>query len=87
MQRKDVRLPSSAPSHLLRRKHSSFLRKWDRDKDDYEYVMAEFLRLSGVYWLVTAAELAGDLEQYDKEEVRLNIYHILNSCFAHFKCI
>lgn len=52
--RKDVDIPSNAPKELLTGLHADFITNYEKKKDSYEYVMAEPLRLSGIYWCVSA---------------------------------
>jgi geranylgeranyl transferase type-2 subunit beta len=48
--RKDAPLPADAPDRLLMDEHARFILKYDQDKEEYEFVMSEFLRLNAVYW-------------------------------------
>ncbi|KAJ9063633.1 Rab geranylgeranyltransferase [Entomophthora muscae] len=55
---------------LLVDKHVDFIRKLDQQKESLEYWHSEHLRLSGVYWGVTALALMGRLEDtFSREEV------------------
>lgn len=56
---KDVVLVEDRPKTLLLEKHSEYLSTYGTNKDDYEYCMTEFLRMSGMYWGLTALELMG----------------------------
>uniref|UniRef100_A0A5S6QWT0 Geranylgeranyl transferase type-2 subunit beta n=1 Tax=Trichuris muris TaxID=70415 RepID=A0A5S6QWT0_TRIMR len=66
---KDVVLKESAPKELLVKKHSSFIKSYEQRKDDYEYVVSESLRLSGVFWCLSALDLIGDLEVINRDDV------------------
>ena len=44
---KDVVLKPDAPKELLRTLHASYIHGWEADKGGYEYVMSEYLRMSG----------------------------------------
>jgi geranylgeranyl transferase type-2 subunit beta len=64
----DILLPERIPSlHLP--KHIEFLAKYGTSKDDYEFCMTEFLRMSGMYWGLTALDLMDKLDSVPKEEV------------------
>ena len=57
---KDVKdFPKDAPKELLLDKHIEFLSNYGKDDTYYEFVMAEFLRINGVYWSYTAFYLMG----------------------------
>ena len=44
---KDVVLKPGAPKELLQTLHASYIHGWEADKGGYEYVMSEYLRMSG----------------------------------------
>ena len=68
---KDVKdFPRDAPKELLLEKHVEFLADYGKGDTHYEYVMAEFLRINGVYWSNTALCLMGASKKLDKKEVR-----------------
>jgi geranylgeranyl transferase type-2 subunit beta len=50
-------------------KHAEFLAKYGASKTDYEFCMTEFLRMSGMYWGLTALDLMGQLESVARDEV------------------
>ncbi|CAL8143655.1 unnamed protein product [Orchesella dallaii] len=64
----DIILPN-APPDLLLPKHAGFLSKYGTAKDDYDYCMTEFLRMSGMYWGLTALQLMDRLDSVPKEDV------------------
>ena len=66
---KDAVIPKDAPKTLLTPKHSDFILKYGQDKDDYEYVMSEFLRMNGIYWGLTAMDLMHHCDKMNKDEV------------------
>lgn len=68
---KDAKIPSNAPTTLLLEKHSEFIAKYGKDKDDYEFVMSEFLRINGVYWGLTAMQIMKKTEKLDTNDVRV----------------
>jgi prenyltransferase beta subunit len=55
--RKDITIPSDAPSELHLQKHIDYILSWTKNKTDYEYVVSEHLRMNGVYWCVTAMHI------------------------------
>uniref|UniRef100_A0A914KSL9 Geranylgeranyl transferase type-2 subunit beta n=1 Tax=Meloidogyne incognita TaxID=6306 RepID=A0A914KSL9_MELIC len=65
--RRDIAIPRNAPTELLKEKHKEFLLGYSRDRDSYEYIMAEYLRMSGMYWCLTAMDLLGAIDEVDKE--------------------
>nr|KAG5689021.1 hypothetical protein BaRGS_030672 [Batillaria attramentaria] len=66
---KDVTLPDNAPKTLLLQKHTDYIAAYGEKKDDYEYIMTEYLRMNGMYWGLTAMALGGQLERMDRDEV------------------
>ncbi|KAK7094929.1 geranylgeranyl transferase type-2 subunit beta-like [Littorina saxatilis] len=66
---KDITLPDNAPKTLLLQKHADYIAAYGNKKDDYEYIMTEYLRMNGMYWGLTALSLAGQLDRMDKKEV------------------
>jgi len=45
--------------------HAGFIKRQSEDRDTIEYVLTEHLRMSGVYWGLTAMELIGHLGDMD----------------------
>ncbi|ESO88555.1 hypothetical protein LOTGIDRAFT_165337 [Lottia gigantea] len=66
---KDVSIPDNAPKELLLSKHADYIGAYGSKKDDYEYVMTEYLRMNGIYWGLTAMDLMDELKRMNKEEV------------------
>ncbi|XP_030310807.1 geranylgeranyl transferase type-2 subunit beta isoform X3 [Calypte anna] len=66
---KDVTIKPDAPNTLLWEKHADYIASYGTKKDDYEYCMSEYLRMSGVYWGLTAMDLMGQLHRMNKEEI------------------
>lgn len=54
---------------LLYDKHIEYIANHGNDKNDFEYCMTEFLRMSGVYWGVTALDILGHLSKLNKDEI------------------
>lgn len=63
---KDVELPADYPSSLLLEKHANFIHAYSVKTDDFEYIMTEYLRMSGIYWGLTAMNLMGQLHRMNK---------------------
>jgi len=38
-----------------------------QDRSSYEYVMAEYLRMSGMYWCLAALDVLNETEEADKD--------------------
>jgi geranylgeranyl transferase type-2 subunit beta len=51
--------PSSTRQDFHYDKHVEYIKVISRDKDSFEYVVTEHLRMSGVYWGVTAMAILG----------------------------
>ena len=66
---KDIVISKDAPSSLLLDKHIAYIAAYGREKDDYEYCMTEYLRMSGMYWGLTVMDLMGALDQMDRSQV------------------
>jgi len=66
---KDVELKGDAPTKLFLSKHADFIHAYSDKKNDYEYIMTEFLRMSGIYWGLTAMDLMSQLDRMNREEV------------------
>lgn len=66
---KDAVIPENAPKTLLLEKHADYIAAYGAKKDEYEYCMTEYLRISGMYWGLTAMDLMGQLSRMNKEEV------------------
>uniref|UniRef100_T1IYZ5 Geranylgeranyl transferase type-2 subunit beta n=1 Tax=Strigamia maritima TaxID=126957 RepID=T1IYZ5_STRMM len=63
---KDVVI-SQATNELALKKHADYIASYGDKKDDYEYCMTEYLRMSGIYWGITAMDLLGQLNRMDKQ--------------------
>ncbi|KZC07223.1 Geranylgeranyl transferase type-2 subunit beta, partial [Dufourea novaeangliae] len=68
MLKHDIELPISIPDLLLD-KHANFLLSYGKDKDEYMYCIMEHLRMSGMYWGLTALDIMGKLEQTNRDEI------------------
>lgn len=66
---KDVTIKNDAHTEFFADRHADYLAAYGTKKNDYEYCMTEYLRLSGVYWGLTAMDLIGQIQRMDKEEI------------------
>ncbi|KAI3374703.1 hypothetical protein L3Q82_021274 [Scortum barcoo] len=66
---KDVILKPDAPSALLLDKHADYIAAYGSKKDDYEYTLSEYLRMSGIYWGLTVMDLMGQLPRMNRQEI------------------
>lgn len=74
---KDVVLDSKMPSVLVMQKHIDFLLAYGKNSDDYDYCTTEYLRMSGMYWVLTSVALMDQLDNVDKEQ----FMDVINDCF------
>lgn len=77
---KDVTISENAPSTLLLEKHIEYIAQYSNKKEDYEYIMTEYLRMSGMYWGLTVMDLMHSLDKMDKEEVIQFIKNCQHEC-------
>uniref|UniRef100_A0A1I7SYX3 Geranylgeranyl transferase type-2 subunit beta n=1 Tax=Caenorhabditis tropicalis TaxID=1561998 RepID=A0A1I7SYX3_9PELO len=77
--RKDVNLQEKLPTKLLRDLHSNFILQYERDKNGYHYIMAEHLRVSGIYWCANAMDLTKQLSQMSADEIVQYVLSCRNS--------
>ncbi|XP_055327670.1 geranylgeranyl transferase type-2 subunit beta-like isoform X2 [Paramacrobiotus metropolitanus] len=54
---RDATIPADAPTTFAMDKHTNYLERYGEDVDAYEFSMAEYLRISGMYWTVTCLDL------------------------------
>ncbi|UYV66159.1 RABGGTB [Cordylochernes scorpioides] len=78
---KDVQLTPNLPTKLLLDKHRDYIVDYGTKKDDYEYAMAEHLRMNGIYWGLTVMDLMGQVNRLSREE----ILDFVQQCF-HSDC-
>ncbi|XP_058992605.1 geranylgeranyl transferase type-2 subunit beta isoform X2 [Mustela lutreola] len=77
---KDVVIKSDAPDTLLLEKHADYIASYGSKKDDYEYCMSEYLRMSGIYWGLTVMDLMGQLHRMNREEILTFIKSCQHEC-------
>nr|AAH49442.1 Rabggtb protein [Danio rerio] len=66
---KDVTIKPDAPNTLFLDKHADYIAAYGSKKDDYEYTLSEYLRMSGIYWGLTVMDLMGQLSRMNREEI------------------
>uniref|UniRef100_A0A8C5ZPW0 Geranylgeranyl transferase type-2 subunit beta n=1 Tax=Marmota marmota marmota TaxID=9994 RepID=A0A8C5ZPW0_MARMA len=66
---KDVIIKSDVPVTLLLEKHADYIASYGSKKENYEYCMSEYLRMSGISWVLTVMDLMGQLDQMNREEI------------------
>lgn len=54
---KDIKLPENTIKKILFQKHTDFINEYGQDENNFEYGMTDYLRISGMYWGLTALEL------------------------------
>jgi len=77
---KDAKIPLDAPQVLLLDKHTAYIKSYQDKKEDYEYVMSEYLRMSGIYWGLTAMALMKELEVMDRDGILDFVKQCHHSC-------
>jgi geranylgeranyl transferase type-2 subunit beta len=65
--RRDVPIPADSPKELLLEKHATFILKYGKTDNLFEYVMSEHLRVSGLYWCITALDIMEKMDESDKD--------------------
>ncbi|MCI4386247.1 hypothetical protein PGIGA_G00060070 [Pangasianodon gigas] len=66
---KDVVIKPDAPNTLLLEKHADYIAAYGSKKDDYEYTLSEYLRMSGIYWGLTVMDLMSQLHRMNRDEI------------------
>lgn len=66
---KDVQLSDNIPFNIFFSKHVEFLKNYGKEKESYEAVMTDYLKMSGMYWCLTALELINAKEAFLKEDI------------------
>lgn len=77
--RKDIQIPRNSPQELLIDKHVEFIVKSGRDTDSYEFIITEYLRVSGIYWCLASLDFCGRLEEQSEEDIQRIIKFIAES--------
>lgn len=76
---RDVELPKNPPTELIKEKHAAFLESYAKDRHGFEQTMVEYLRMSGIYWSLTAMEIMGDGYR-DRLGNREELLSFISSC-------
>ncbi|CAG9814212.1 unnamed protein product [Phaedon cochleariae] len=58
---KDISLQEAIPTRIIFEKHIEFIKEYGQKDNSYEYGMTDYLRVSGMYWGLTALELVNSL--------------------------
>ncbi|CAD5234558.1 unnamed protein product [Bursaphelenchus xylophilus] len=74
--RRDVEVPLNSPKELLLDKHVQFIVKSGENTESYEYIVTEYLRVSGIYWCVASLDIANKMDEQDPKHVE-NIISII----------
>lgn len=77
---KDIKIPADAPKTLLTEKHVSYIHGYELDKNSYEYVMTEYLRMGGIYWCLTTMALLDKLDMMNREEILAFVRSCQHDC-------
>lgn len=77
---KDIVIPDNAPKTLLLQKHVDYIAAYGGKKDEYEYSITEYLRMSGIYWGLTVMDLMGHLDKMNKNEVLQFVQQCQHEC-------
>ncbi|XP_066261649.1 geranylgeranyl transferase type-2 subunit beta [Euwallacea similis] len=87
---KDIKLPQDHPKKILASKHIDFINEYGQDEENFEYGMTDYLRVSGMYWGLTALELMNAQPTQDKESIVTYIKQCqdpqsggLSACIGH----
>lgn len=65
---RDVTLKDSSPKELLLDRHETYLKKHTKDDSEPDQIMAEYLKMSGMYWGINALYISNTLD-IDSPEV------------------
>ncbi|XP_026476575.1 geranylgeranyl transferase type-2 subunit beta-like [Ctenocephalides felis] len=66
---KDIEIKEDFPKSLLLDKHVQFISSYGVNKEEYEYCMTEYLRMSGLYWGVASLALMDKIDSLSRKEV------------------
>ncbi|BES95329.1 Geranylgeranyl transferase [Nesidiocoris tenuis] len=58
----------SRPKQLLLEKHVDYLLKYGKDANDFEFCTTEYLRMSGMYWVLTTLAVAKKLDTVQRDQ-------------------
>lgn len=66
---KDIKLPPNSINKILFNKHIDFINDYGKDENNFEYGITDYLRLSGMYWGLTALELMHAQPTQSKDDI------------------
>lgn len=66
---KDITLQENSPTSLDQDKHAEFIKEYGKKENSFEYGITDYLRVSGMYWGLTALDLMKIIPSVDKNEV------------------
>lgn len=70
----DITLQENTPTTLYQEKHTEFIKEYGKKENSFEYGITDYLRVSGMYWGLTALELMNTLPSQSKNEVSDTIF-------------
>ncbi|KAG8460775.1 hypothetical protein KFE25_010830 [Diacronema lutheri] len=65
---------------LLTAKHAAYVKRVSEDSESYEYAVSEHLRMSGVYWGLSAMYLLGALDAMDADMIARFVVSCQHEC-------
>lgn len=65
----DITYQENSPTTLYLEKHAEFIKEYGKKENSFEYGITDYLRVSGMYWGLTALELMNTLPTRSKNEV------------------
>ncbi|KAI1287304.1 Geranylgeranyl transferase type-2 subunit beta [Halotydeus destructor] len=74
---RDVEILENHPKELLLDSHVSYLAAYSKNSDGYEQIMVEYLRMSGIYWCLTAVDIMNHKEELGSKE---DILEFMKKC-------
>lgn len=82
----DITFQENTPTILYLEKHAEFIKDYGKKENTFEYGITDYLRVSGMYWGLTALELMNTLPTQSKNEVcnfiTIQIYYLLLQLFS-----
>lgn len=64
----DVKLDKDIPDQVLFEKHIDFIKEYEQE-GNFEYGITDYLRMSGMYWGLTALELMNGMPKHNESTV------------------
>ncbi|KAJ8680423.1 hypothetical protein QAD02_016210 [Eretmocerus hayati] len=65
----DIQLPDNVPELLLEKHADYIISCAEKSDDDFQAIMTEHMRMSAIYWGLTALDLMDQLHRADKEKI------------------